>query len=89
MAMSSARAIDRAGYGPFPPGVFVAPFPDPHTSDQEAEVTRALRGFDRLLQTQVAPEEIAAIVVEPIISERGFIPAPAGFIAGLAERCER
>lgn len=89
MAMSSARAIDRAGYGPFPPGVFVAPFPDPHTSDQEAEVTRALRGFDRLLQTQVAPEEVAAIVVEPIISERGFIPAPAGFIAGLAERCER
>lgn len=89
MAMSSARAIDRAGYGPFPPGVFVAPFPDPHASDQEAEVTRALRGFDRLLQTQVVPEEIAAIVVEPIISERGFIPAPAGFIAGLAERCER
>jgi 4-aminobutyrate aminotransferase len=41
MAMSTARAIDRAGYGPFPPGVFVAPFPDPHASDQEAEISRA------------------------------------------------
>src|SRR6056297_815142 len=87
MAMSSARAIDRAGYGPFPPGVFVAPFPDPHASDQEGEISRALRGFDRLLQTQVVAEEIAAIVIEPVISERGYIPTPAGFIAGLAERC--
>ena len=87
MAMSTAKAIDRAGYGPFPPGVFVAPFPDPHVSDQEAEISRALRGFDRLLQTQVVPDEIAAIVIEPVISERGYIPTPAGFIAGLAERC--
>jgi 4-aminobutyrate aminotransferase len=89
MAMSTARAIDRAGYGPFPPGIFVAPFPDPHASDQEAEVSRALRGFDRLLQTQVVAEEIAAIVIEPVISERGYIPTPAGFLAGLAERCRR
>ena len=87
MAMSTARAIDRAGYGPFPPGVFVAPFPDPHVSDQEAEISRALRGFDRLLQTQVVAEEIAAIVIEPVISERGYIPTPAPFLAGLAERC--
>jgi 4-aminobutyrate aminotransferase len=87
MAMSTARAIDRAGYGPFPPGVFVAPFPDPHASDQEAEVSRALRGFDRLLQTQVTADELAAIVIEPIVSERGYIPTPAAFIAGLAERC--
>jgi 4-aminobutyrate aminotransferase len=87
MAMSTARAIDRAGYGPFPPGVFVAPFPDPHASDQEAEISRALRGFDRLLQTQVVPDEIAAVVIEPVISERGYIPTPAGFITGLAERC--
>ena len=53
MAMSTAKAIDRAGYGPFPPGVFVAPFPDPHVSDLEAEISRALRGFDRLLQGDI------------------------------------
>ena len=87
MAMSTSRSIDRAGYGPFPPGVFVAPFPDPHASDQEAEISGALRGLDRLFQTQVVPTEVAAIVVEPVISERGYIPTPAGFIRGLAERC--
>ena len=87
MAMSTSRAIDRAGYGPFPPGIFVAPFPDPHASDQEAEISGALRGLDRLFQTQVVPGEIAAIVVEPVISERGYIPTPSAFVSGLAERC--
>ena len=87
MAMSTARSIDRAGYGPFPSGIFVAPFPDPHTSDQEAEISGALRGLDRLFQTQVIPSEIAAIVVEPVISERGYIPTPSAFVSGLAERC--
>ena len=87
MAMSTSRAIDRTGYGPFPQGVYVAPFPDPHASDQEDEISTALRGLDRLFQTQVAPEEVAAIVIEPVLSERGFIPTPKGFIVGVAERC--
>jgi 4-aminobutyrate aminotransferase len=87
MAMSTSRSIDRAGYGPFPSGIFVAPFPDPHASDQEAEISGALRGLDRLFQTQVVPSEIAAIVVEPVISERGYIPTPSAFVSGLAQRC--
>ena len=87
LAMSSARQIDRSGYGPFPPGVYIAPFPDPHGSDQEAEVSKALRGLDRLFQTQVDPHEVAALVIEPVIGERGFIPTPRGFISGLGERC--
>lgn len=88
MAMSTARAIDRAGYGPFPPGVFVAPFPDPHASDQEGEISGALRGLDRILATQITPDEVAAIVIEPVISERGYIPTPKGFLRGIAQRCK-
>jgi 4-aminobutyrate aminotransferase len=87
MAMSTGRAIDREGYGPLPSGVFVSAFPDPHASDQEAEVSRALRAFDRVLATQVSASEVAAIVIEPVIGERGYIPTPKGFIVGLAERC--
>lgn len=87
MAMSTSRAVDRQGYGPLPAGVLVAPFPDPHASDQEAEVSRALRALDRIFATQVDPAEVAAIVIEPVIGERGYIPTPKAFIAGLAERC--
>jgi len=88
LAMSSSRAIDRAGYGPLPGGVFIAPFPDPHASDQEREVSRALRGLDRIMSTQVAAEQVAAFVIEPVIGERGYIPTPKGFMEGLARRCE-
>jgi 4-aminobutyrate aminotransferase len=88
LAMSTSRAIDRAGYSPLPGGVFVAPFPDPHVSDQETEVSRALAGLDRLFATQAAPSEIAAIVIEPVIGERGYIPTPAAFIEGLSQRCD-
>lgn len=87
MAMSTSRAIDRQGASPLPGGVFVAPFPDPHVSDLESEITRALAGLDRLFLTQTLPSEVAAIVIEPVISERGFIPTPKAFISGLAERC--
>ena len=89
LAMSTSRSIDREGYGPLPSGVFIAPYPDPHASDQESEIFRALRGLDRLFATQVAPSEVAALVIEPVIGERGFIPTPAQFIAGLAERCQK
>ncbi len=87
MAMSTNRAIDREGYGPLPAGVFIAPFPDPHTSDQEAEVSRSLRSLDRIFQTQVVPASIAAIVIEPVIGERGVMAAPAAFVEGIGERC--
>jgi 4-aminobutyrate aminotransferase len=87
LAMSTARSIDRAGYAPLTPGVFIAPFPDPHASDQEEEVSNALRGLDRILQTQVPAEEVAAIVIEPVLSERGYIPTPKEFLAGIARRC--
>ncbi len=87
MAMSSNRVVDREGYGPLPAGVVVAPFPDPHASDQEAEVSRALRGLDRIFATQMPATEVAAIVIEPVIGEQGYIPTPKVFIDGIAERC--
>ncbi len=89
LAMSSSRVIDREGYGPLPGGVIISQFPDPHASDQEAEVSRALRALDRLMSTQVSPSKVAAVVIEPVIGERGYIPTPKGFIQGIAERCER
>lgn len=87
MAMSTSRAGDRQGFGPLPAGVFVAPFPDPHASDQEDEVSRSLRGLDRLLLTQIGADEVAAVVIEPVIGERGYIPTPSEFMTGIAERC--
>lgn len=87
MALSTARTVYRAGYAPLPAGVFVAPFPDPHRSDQEATIAHALHGFDQLLARQTAPSETACVIMEPVLGEGGYTPAPQPFVEGILERC--
>jgi 4-aminobutyrate aminotransferase len=87
MAMTTSKTIYRAGHAPLPSGVFVAPFPDPLASDQEATINASLRAFDRLLLTQTAPGETAAVILEPVLGEGGYVPAPRAFVEGIVERC--
>ncbi len=87
MAMTTSKTGYRAGHAPLPAGIFVAPYPDPLADDQDAEVRRALQGFDHLLKSMTAPDETAAVILEPVLGEGGYIPAPAAFIHGIVERC--
>jgi 4-aminobutyrate aminotransferase len=87
MAMTTSKTVYRAGHAPLPGGVYVAPFPDPLASDQRAAIDDALRGLDHLLLTQTAPGETAAMILEPVLGEGGYIPAPQEFLDGLVERC--
>jgi len=87
MAMTTSKTSYRAGHTPLPSGIFVAPFPDPLAADQDAEVRKALKGFDHLLKSMTAPEETAAVILEPVLGEGGYVPAPAAFVQGLRERC--
>lgn len=89
MAMTTSKTSYRAGHAPLPAGVFVAPFPDPLVTDQDAEIDRALRGLDHLLVSMTAPAETAAMILEPVIGEGGYVPAPDAFIEGVVERCRR
>jgi len=88
MAMTTSKTVYRAGHAPLPSGIFVAPFPDTKADDMDAEVERALAGFDNILATMTAPSETAAAIIEPVLGEGGYIPAPAGFLEGLAARCK-
>jgi 4-aminobutyrate aminotransferase len=87
MAMTTSKTAYRAGHSPLPSGVFVAPFPDPLAADQDAEVARALHGVDHVLKALTAPDETAAMILEPVLGEGGYIPAPPAFLGGLIERC--
>jgi 4-aminobutyrate aminotransferase len=88
MAMTTSKAVYRAGYAPLPSGIFVAPFPFlARAADPEAEIDRCLDAFRRLLRTQTAPSEVAAAVLEPVLGEGGYCPAPPRFLAGLVETC--
>jgi len=68
-----------------PSGVFVAPFPDPLRRD--ADLDDCIAGFRRLFQTQTAPDETAAVVIEPVLGEGGYTPAPAKLLDAIAETC--
>lgn len=91
MAMTTSKTSYRAGYAPLPSGVFVAPFPDHFASGEtvDAAVARALDGLEWLLKTQTAPSETAAIVLEPVLGEGGYIPAPTAYLEGVEEICRR
>ena len=90
MALTTSKTIYRAGYQPLPAGVVVAPFPYAHRygwTDEEAE-TFCLRELEMLLKSQTAPAETAAMLVEPVLGEGGYVVPPAGFLAGLRRICD-
>jgi 4-aminobutyrate aminotransferase len=68
-----------------------APFPYAYRYGwPEADtVAFCLRELDQLLLTTTAPTETAAIVVEPVLGEGGYVPVPDAFMVGLRERCDR
>jgi len=90
MAMTSSKAAQRAGYQPLTAGMFVAPFPYSYRYGWDAETTLkfCLKELKHLLKTQTGPEETAAIVVEPVQGEGGYIVPPAEFLPALREICD-
>jgi len=90
LALTASKAKYRHGYLPLP-GVVHAPFPYPlrdHLTPTEA-AARALSELDLILRHVAPPEDVAAIVCEPIQGEGGYLPAPPAFLQGLRERADR
>ena len=90
MAMTTSKTIYRAGFQPLIPGIFVAPFPDSYYYgwDDETTVEFCIRELKRLLKSQTLPEETAAIVIEPVLGEGGYVVPPPAFLAKLRRVCD-
>lgn len=91
MAMTTSKSIYRYDYQPLPGGVFVTPFPYSYYYGWSEEETThfCLRQLDHLLHSQSAPDETAAIVIEPVLGEGGYVPAPNAFLRELRSLCDR
>lgn len=89
MSLTASNTVYRAGYQPLMAGVFVTPFAYAyHYGWSEEETTKfCLRELRHLLVTQSAPGETAAILVEPILGEGGYVLPSAGFLAGVQAIC--
>ncbi len=90
MAMTTSKYIYRYNYQPLPGGIFVAPFPYRYYYgwDEETTVDFCLKELDRLLHSQTLPEETAAIIIEPVLGEGGYVPAPPAFLQKLRAICD-
>lgn len=74
----------RAGFGPFAPEIYRSPYPNEYrgwTTD------RALESLEDLLRTDVSPGDVAAVIIEPVLGEGGFVPAPSEFLRALRRLC--
>ena len=87
MAVTSSRLRVRQGFEPLPAAVYMAPYPytfqSPWPDDQDKCVSHCLAEFNRLFDTLVDPRDVAAVIVEPVLGEGGYVPAPAPFLAAI------
>ena len=85
LSLTSKTHPYKAGLGPFAPEVYRLPFAQDYRGPRAAE---ALAALERAFVTSVAAETVAAIVVEPVQGEGGFVVAPPEFLEGLRRICD-
>lgn len=93
LAMTSKYSLFKKNFGPFAPEIYRLPFPNvyrrPAGMSEEAFVQAAIANLDNALIAQVDPEAVAAIVIEPVQGEGGFLPTPPAFLQRIREICTR
>ncbi|MHB1576486.1 MAG: 4-aminobutyrate--2-oxoglutarate transaminase [Candidatus Dormibacteria bacterium] len=86
MSMTGTDRPYKEGFGPFVGEVHRAPFPYEYRG-WTAE--RSLNALETLFREELSPEMVAAVVIEPVLGEGGFVPAPRDFLVGLRQLCDR
>ncbi len=85
LSLTASKARQRAGFGNVAPGTFHAPYSDPY---DPSAVTGAKYITDVLFKRVTSPEDVAAIFVEPIQGEGGYIVPPHEWLVELRELCD-
>ena len=91
MALTTSKTAYKMGPQLLPSGVYVAPYPYAYRLGMSAEQASqyALDAVEELLVSQIAPSDVAAMLIEPVLGEGGYVPPPAGFLKGLREICNK
>ena len=90
LSLTASKITQRKGFGPLLAGTYHAPYPDsyrrPPNHSPESWAVECLSFIeDQLFMHVVSPDEVAAVIVEPIQGEGGYIVPPDGFLHGLRE----
>ena len=91
MTMTSKVKPYKYRFGPYAPEVYRAPFPYPYRMNMTAQesIDFCISELERMFVGEVAADQVAAIIVEPVEGEGGFMVAPPGFLRALKAVCEQ
>ena len=91
MALTTSKTAYKMGPQLLPSGVYVAPYPYAYRlgMSEEQASAYALEAVDELLVSQIDPSDVAAILIESVLGEGGYVPPPVGFLKGLREICNK
>jgi 4-aminobutyrate aminotransferase len=94
MSLTSSKSVQRAGFGPMLPEVYHVPYANrfrcQYCRDRDACTRDCVRSIEtELFARRVHPSDVAAIFVEPIQGEGGYVVPPRGFLAELRQLCDR
>jgi len=85
MALTGKVAPYKIGFGPFPGSVYHAQYPNPLHGVTTVD---ALNSLERIFKADIAPDQVAAIILEPVQGEGGFNVAPTDFMQALRTLCD-
>jgi len=80
-SLTTAKAAYQEGYAPLLPAVHIAPY-------GVGDAATALDQLDHLLTTETSPDAVAAMIVEPVLGEGGYVVPPVEWLRGLRQRCD-
>ncbi|MET0436449.1 MAG: 4-aminobutyrate--2-oxoglutarate transaminase [Devosia sp.] len=86
MALTGKVAPYKKKFGIAPPGIFHVPFP---AESHDVSVAESLRALETLFRADIDPSQVAAIIIEPVQGEGGFLPAPTELLVALREIADR
>ncbi len=89
LSLTASKAVQRRGFGPLVPGVVHVPYPDPYRQGADAAAAESIAAIERVLKTVAPPDEVAAIVVEPVQGEGGYVIPPKKFYDSLQSLARR
>ncbi len=89
MSMTSKVKPYKFGFGPFAPEVYRLPFPYEYRRTAPNTAAAYRSELEEFFSAHVAAEKVACVVIEPVLGEGGFIPAPPAYLHILAELCRK
>lgn len=93
LSLTSSSARYRKGFHPLVPSVFHSPYPYCYRChmgmDRTSCSVECFEYLEKILKYQITPEEVACVVIEPVLGEGGYVVPPMGFMKKLRELCSR